>query len=122
MITHEDIGSDENAARRILVRARDIAPCLDSLEGERRKDAIAILKGVFAELPEPGSGRVRSLSRNGTALTYADIESAFTTEAIAGLRSLCGTTPTGAARGSLPIGSFPESDIIARTWPEGNYS
>lgn len=122
MITPEDIGGDENAARRILVRARGIAPCLDSLEGEDRLNALAILEGVVAELPEPGSSRVRSLARNGTALTYAEIESAFTTEAISGLRSLCGSAAGQAARGSLPMGSFPESDIVARTWPEGWYS
>lgn len=51
MIALNEISSDDSLARRVLVRARSIAPCLDTLEGEPRLDAIAILTGVVAEIP-----------------------------------------------------------------------
>ena len=119
-ITPQDLGvADEDLARRILVRARIIAPCLDTFpdDSEARKDAIAILKGVIAELPEPGSRRARSLSRNGTSITYADIDTAFDSDATASLRSLCGAT-----LGALPLGSFPQRIPTGGLWPEGAYT
>lgn len=112
-----DIGSDEDLARRVLVRARVIAPCIDSFEdgSEEKKDAIAILKGVIAELPVPGQGRVKSMSRNGTSVTYAEIVSAFNGDAVAGLRALC---PAVESSGG-PVGYFPKaSGVLARMWPE----
>lgn len=117
-IVHTDLGVDEDLGRRILVRARAIAPCLDSLAGEARKDAIAILKGVVDELPATGYARAKSLSRDGTSLTFSDIGSAFTADDIAGLRALC----AAAAPGGLPIGSFPDSRIASKVWPEERYS
>lgn len=114
-ITHVQIGDDENLARRVLVRARSIAPCIDTLadDSEEQKDAIAILKGVYAEVPPAGSRRVRSKSRNGTSITYGDISAAFTDDDISALRSLCSSTPAG-----LPVGSFPEGGVFENTWPE----
>ena len=43
-INPDEISGDEDLARRILVRARSIAPCLNSIpeDDDRRKDAIAI--------------------------------------------------------------------------------
>lgn len=119
-ITPSDLGGDEDTARRVLVLARDIAPCIDSLEAEPTKDAIAILKGVLAELPEPGSRHTRALSRNGTSMTFAAIESAFDDDARRSLRSLCNAQTVGS--GSLPAGSFPKHRAFAKVWPEGPYT
>lgn len=117
-ISHTDIGVEEDLGRRLLVRARIIAPCLDSLDGEARKDAIAILKGVAAELPAAGYGRARSLARDGTSVTFTDVGSAFTADDVTALRSLCSAaTPAG-----LPVGSFPDSRITTKVWPEERYS
>lgn len=116
-ITASDLGvTDEDLARRIMVSARRVAPCIDKLIDPARADAIAVLKGVIAELPEAGSWRAKSMSRNGTAITFADIESAFTVEARANLRSLCGDLDEGLAQGS-----FPEEKTIERLWPGERY-
>lgn len=119
-ITHSMLGGDEDLARRVLVRARTIAPCIDTFanDSEPQKDAIAILKGVIAEMPAPGSRRVRSKSRNGTAISYGDVASAFTEDDIANLRSLCAAS--GGPRD--PIGSFPAAQPVSSVWPEGDYS
>lgn len=121
MIEPADIGGDSDTARRVLIRARSIAPCIDSFPKgtERWKDAVAILKGVIAELPKPGYRRTRSLGRNGTTMSF-EIASAFTDDDVVSLRSLCSQfsdAPRGAA-----VGSFPEPDVIGKLWPEGKYS
>lgn len=113
MIALNEISSDDSLARRVLVRARSIAPCLDTLEGEPRLDAIAILTGVVAEIPAAGSRRVRSRSRNGTSVSYTDVGAAFTSDDILGLRALCSIQPVG-----LPIGSFPIEQPFSGVWPE----
>jgi len=118
VIKPESISSDNDLARRVLVRARDIAPCIDSLDDESTKDAIAILKGVVAEIPPAGTRRVRSRGRNGTSITYADFSSAFSDEDVRDLRSLCKSASSGAG----PVGSFPKSSSFAGIWPEGKYS
>lgn len=120
-ITHEDLGVDEDLGRRIMVRARIIAPCIDSFpdDSQSKKDAIAILKGVIAELPDTGSRRARSLSRNGTAMTF-DIGAAFTDEDRSDLASLCGAAP--APLPGLPMGSFPAGSRLDKVWPEGEYT
>jgi len=113
MITPDQVSTDEDLARRVLVRARSIAPGIDALEGEPRLDAIAILKGVIAEIPAAGSRRVRSRARNGTSVSYNDVGSAFTGDDIAGLRALCGVEPV-----ALPVGSFPTGRPFKDVWPE----
>lgn len=119
VIAPEDLGGDEDIARRVLVRARSIAPCIDSFEKESEpwKNAVAILKGVLAELPQPGSRRTRSMGRNGTSMSF-EIASAFTEDDKDALRSLC----PAATLGGLPIGSFPRPGIVESVWPEGEYS
>lgn len=119
-IQPSDISTDEDTARRVLVRARGIAPCLDSLDGEAKQDAIAILKGVVAELPAPGTRGTRSMSRDGSSITYADIASAFSSDDIAALRSLC--EATAGARAPLPIGAFPAETVSDHVWPQGRYT
>lgn len=116
-ITPNELGGDEDTARRVLVLARDIAPCIDTFpdDSEHKKNALAVLKGVLAELPEPGQGRARSLSRNGTSVSFADLESAFDRDARRALRALCGDT---AGDASAPRGSFPPAGIVERAWPE----
>ena len=116
MITPGDLpGMDDDAARRLIAAARSIAPCIDTLEGDPRTTAVAILKGVAAEIPVPGTGRVRSQSRNGTSITWADYGSAFGKDDRAALRSLCSVAGTAAA--GAPVGSFPRSTITHRIWP-----
>ena len=119
-ISPSDFGGDEDTVRRVLVLARDIAPCIDSFadDSEAKKDAVAILKGVLAEQPAAGSRRTRSLSRNGTSMSFADVDSAFDSDSRQALRSLCGS----AASGGLPKGSFPKARPFANVWPEGDYT
>lgn len=119
-ITHSDISSDEDLGRRVLMSARIIAPCLDTIDpaSEKGRDAIAVLKGVIAELPAAGSRYTRSLSRNGTSMSFAAIEAAFDTDSRASLRALCGL----ASGPALPMGSFPADSPVGRVWPEGLYS
>lgn len=120
-IIHSDITTDEDLGRRVLVRARIIAPCLDSFEdgSEEKLNAIAILKGVIAELPDPGASRTKTLSRNGTSITLdTAIRSAFDGDPTTSLRSLCGASSAP----GLPMGSFPVTLALGRVWPEGDYS
>lgn len=113
MIGPDDLpGVDESVARRLIATARSIAPCLDTLVNEARLNAIAVLLGVAADLPAPGTGRMRSQSRNGTSVTWADYTSAFSADDRAALRALCGASAVGA-----PVGSFPASTMTRRIWP-----
>lgn len=118
MIEPKDIPSvDEDTARTIIVVARTIAPCLDSLEGEPRKDALAVLRGVAAELGEPGSRRIRSQSVDGAAVSYERVGSAFNHDDRVALAALCGASVIG----GLPAGSFPEDRLFDRLWPGERY-
>ena len=108
---------DPTVARRVIATARSIAPCLDTLTDEARKDAIAILEGVAAEVPTGGTGRMKSQSRNGTSVTWSDYSSAFTADDRAALRALC----TAATAVGAPVGSFPESTMACRIWPPEVY-
>lgn len=118
MITPQEISTDEDLARRILVLARFIAPGLDLIpEGEDRLTVLAILKNVVAEVPAPGARRVAARSRNGTSISYRDIGGAFSDDDKLSLRSLVAIAPAGTA-----VGSFPEARPISREWAEGPYS
>ena len=121
VITASDLGADEDVARRVLVRARSIAPCIANFarESEPWKDAVAILKGVIAELPKAGSSRTRSMSRNGTSMTF-EISRAFSVENIELLKALC-SADVAEAPGGHPVGSFPTGGIVSQVWPEGEY-
>lgn len=120
MISPDQIGGDENVARRVLVRARSIAPCIDSLAdgSEEQLNAIAILSAVVAEIPAPGTGRIRSKTRNGTSVTLADPGSWFSVDDTAALKSLC----AAATAAGLPIGHFPTERAFANVWPEETYT
>lgn len=116
MITPEDFpGVDEDAARRIIVAARSIAPCIDVFpdESEEKKNALAILRGVAAEAPASGSRRVRAQRIGSASVDYWDANT-WRAEDRDLLRSLCAAaTPFG-----LPRGSFPKERPISRLWPE----
>lgn len=119
-ITPSDLGvTDTDLARRVLVRARTIAPLLDTLEGERRLDAIAVLKGVIAEIPRPGESRLRGVTRNGTGKTFDAPSSWFSPDDELSLRSLFEAVDAPAA---APMGSFPVDDLFRGLWPEERYS
>ena len=110
-------GVDGKVALRLIAVARSIAPCLDTLAGDAKEQAAAILEGVAAELPQAGSRRARSQSRNGTSVTWDAYGSAFTDDDRDALRALCGVS--GLASAGSPAGSFPPSTITTRIWPSG---
>lgn len=115
-ITHEHLGVDPDLGRRILVRARLIAPCIDSLPdgSDARENAIAILRGVAAEAAQRAPRNLVSDRVGPMQQTYRDVGSYFSADDRASLRSLCGAAATPAP----PLGSFPRSDFITRLWPE----
>jgi hypothetical protein len=115
-IKPEDIGGDPDASRRIIVLARSIAPCIDFFAdgSEAKKDAIAILKGVLAEVMDRGARTVRSQAVGTARVTY-EVGSAFTDDDRDSLRALCGSS---SSRGDTPAGSFPKERPIGRVWPE----
>ena len=108
-------GVSASDARVLIAEARSIAPCLDRLEGEDRLIAIAILTRASAELPEAGSRRLRSQSRNGASVTLDGFTSAFSAGDRAALRALCGSAT---ARAAAPVGEFPAAGLIEQNWPE----
>lgn len=111
---------DEDTARRIIAVARSIASRIDEIPDgtEDHKQAIAILRGVARELPAPGEARLKSMSRNGTAVQIDTVRDAFSREDRRALIALCETLGVK-ARG--PIGSFPPAGVVSRLWPEGPY-
>lgn len=119
-ITPEDITGvpdDVDVARTVFAYARSIAPCIVSLDPESDDglQAIAILRGVQAEVTGRGNRQVSSQRIGAAAVTYRDVSSAFTVDDRAGLRALC--APQTGAGG--PQGSFPDpSREVARLWPE----
>ncbi|VXB75320.1 hypothetical protein [Pseudoclavibacter sp. 8L] len=115
MITHEALtGVETKLARRVLTVAHSIAPTLDDLEGEPRQNAIAILQGV-AEEAAAFHRRLRSQSTTGARVDYTSIESWFSADDRAGLRSLC---KQHSASGPHPIGQFPKPGLLTSIWPE----
>ena len=109
-------GVEQGLALRLIAVARSIAPGLDSLEGVAKLDAIAVLEGVAAEVPAPGSRRVRSQARNGTSVSMDGFQSAFSADDRAALRALCAAA-SGLSPAS-PVGHFPPSGIVSQVWPE----
>lgn len=118
-ITPNDLGGNADNARRVLVRARTIVPLLDTLEGEPRETAIAILRGALAEMPDPGERRLRRMNRNGTGVDLDAAGPMFTPEDEADLRSLFDAAQPVAA---APMGSFPVDDLFPQLWPGERYS
>lgn len=126
MITPQDIINgdgvtvDEDTARVILAEARSIASRIDDIPdgSEEHKQAIAILRAVAKELPAPGEARLKSMSRNGTAVQLDTVRESFTPGQRRALVALCAVL---GERGRGPIGSFPPPGAFSRLWPEGPY-
>ena len=117
MIVHNDIGSDEDLAREILIVARGIAPCISIFEedSEEGRDAVAVLRRVYKTLAARGSQMVKSQRVGSASVEYADIESAFSGQPARALRSLCSAS---AERGAHSQADFPADRPISRVWPE----
>lgn len=117
MITHDQVGTDEDLAREVIVVARSIAPCIASFlpDSEEQLDAIAILRRVYAEARARGSRLVQSQRIGPASVEYRSVRSAFEGDAERALRALCSTSPAA----GLPVGSFPRDRPISRLWPEG---
>lgn len=117
MISHNQLGSDEDLAREVLVVARDIAPCLDFFEAdsENQKDALAILKRVYAAIAGRGPLYVKGQRIGSASVEYAEISSEFDGHPRRALRALCGASTAS----GMPVGSFPApSKAISGMWPE----
>ncbi len=115
-ITWDVLGTDEDLGREVLIVARDIAPCIDSFadDSEEQKNALAILKRVYASIVGRGSRFVKSQSVGPASVSYTDVESAFDGQPRRALRALCAPNTVG----GLPAGSFPLERPIGRLWPE----
>lgn len=116
MITHDMIGANEDLAREVLIVARDIAPCLGSIESgsEDEKNALSILKRVYRDSEARGSRSVRSQRIGSASVEYADVKSSFVGQPTRALRALCG----GSVASASPRGSFPTERPVQRLWPE----
>lgn len=114
-ISWNDIGTDEDLARELLVIARGIAPCLSTLpdESEGWKDARAILRRVYKHVTGRGARFVRRQSVGPASVEYVDLESAFDGDPRRGLQSLCSAASSGHS-----IGSFPVQRPLGHLWPE----
>lgn len=122
-VTPDDLTGDPNDAVLIIMRAKELAPCLPSFDDgtDEHKAVLAVLMAVAKRAASIGTGTIASQSRNGTSRTYRYVRSAFFPENISALRMLCpdGTAPS---QGALPVGSFPIDRPISRIFPEGRYS
>lgn len=116
MIAWDDITTDEELGREIIVVARDIAPCLDSLVDEARKDAVAILTRIVADVTLRGSRMVKAQRIGPASVDYADVRSAFAGQPTRALRALCASASTAVQ--AAPRGSFPINRPVSRIWPE----
>lgn len=116
MIAWDNITTDEDLGREIIVVARDIAPCIDSLTDEKLKDATAILKRIAKDLTVRGSRMVKAQRIGPASVDYADVRSAFAGQPTRALRALCAAAP-GTTQ-AAPRGSFPTNRPVSCIWPE----
>ena len=116
-ILASEVHSDPDVGLVVLAYAATVAPNLDGLVDPARARAVAILRRVAAGLPEPGMARVMQQSRNGTSVSFRDVGSAFGSDDRAALRALAGGPASSPA---APVGSFPESGLVAAIWPESS--
>ena len=107
-----DVHDDVDLARRVLAYARPVAPCLQSLEGEPREEALSILKAVASRVQTAQHG----LKAVGDWSFFSDVEMGgyFGVNDQEALRALCGRPPSS---GRGPAYSFPEPDeALRRVW------
>lgn len=116
MITHSDIGDDEDLAREILVIASGIAPCVLTFaaESEPAKNAVAILRRVYKDTVARGPRFVKAQSIGPARVDYTDVASMFEGVPTQALRALCNAKPSG----GVAVGSFPQERPVSRMWPE----
>ena len=117
MITADDLGlKDAALAARIIAHARAIAPCLDSLTDDRKKEAVAILQAIGRDAQASGARGVASRQVGTARVTYREVPSWFTEDDRAALRALCGIAAVTAGH---PVGRFPAPPAAYRAlWPE----
>jgi hypothetical protein len=110
VITPEDLGGDEDLARRVLTYARTIAPIDDVVDVDLKKDAIAVLRSIS------GPRQVSAERAGGISVSYFQMASWFSAEDRASLRSICQLPASDA---HMPVGSFPlPSRVLHNLWPE----
>ena len=117
MITHDQIGADEDLAREVLTVAKDIAPCIASFvdDSEEAKNAVAILRRVYKDIAGRGNRLVKAQRIGSASVDYGTTESAFSGQPSRALRALCAAA-SSALGGSR--GSFPAERPVAKLWPE----
>lgn len=117
MITHDQVGTDEDLAREVLIVAKDIAPCIASFadDSEEAKNVIAILRRVYKDIAGRGNRLVKSQRIGSASVDYGTTESAFAGQPRRALRALCATAlnSQGTSRAS-----FPTDHALAKMWPE----
>ena len=117
-ITKIDLGiDDDDLAARVVAYGRNLAPCLDSLDGDARTEAVVVLRNVAAtaaaRLPGLRSRTVGDWS--WTYLSDAEMGSMIAFDDRAVLRRLCGGAQ---ADGAKPLGCFPGVPRhLSRLWP-----
>ncbi len=115
MIEASDIaGASELTALRVIAFAQTVAPCLQSLEGDQRALAVAVLTGVALELEQRGSRLIRDQGIGPARVGFVSAESVFTEDDKAALRALCGSVALPGA----PVGHFPAAGVVRRVWGE----
>lgn len=107
MVFPENINSDVELATRVLGYARNLAPCVDSLDGEAADEVVAILKPVALAASQRVVG-LKSKTVGDWSWTYFSDEemgSLLGPDDVASLRRLCGVSAVS-SRG--PVSSFPD--------------
>lgn len=113
-----ELSCDEDLGRRVLLYASSVAPCLQSLDGERREDAVAVLRSIAADIESAPGYRVKSRTRGEWTTTYfsdTEITSIISAADRDALKMLCG----GARLAGSPRGQFPAPHLpLLHMWPE----
>ena len=115
MISYDTIGSDEDLAREVLVIARDIAPCIDTLadESDEQKTAIAILKRVFREVATRGPRYVKAQRTGPASVDYREVSSAFDGDPTRALRALCAAATFSSGHPREPLHGWPNGPELS---------
>lgn len=118
MITANDLDIPDKAlAARIMAQARAIAPCISSLTGDAKDEALALLQAIARDAASGGARGVASRQVGTARLSYRDVASWFTDDDRAALRALCGAAPVAGT--GHPVGAFPApARAYKAIWPE----
>lgn len=117
-ITHDQVGTNEDLAREVLIIARDIAPCISSLEADSEdgKNALAVLRRVYKDTLARGSTLIKAQRIGPASVDYSTVSSAFEGNPTRALRAIC----QARRKPAHSLGSFPTDRPISRLWPEGH--